>query len=98
TLAHSRTRDLAEVTRRADVLVAAVGRPRLITPDMVKPGAAVFDVGITREDGAIAGDVHPDVAQTAGYLTPMPGGTGLMTVAMVIATTVTAARRRRDRA
>lgn len=98
TLAHSRTRDLAEVTRRADVLVAAVGRPRLITPDMVKPGAVVFDVGITREDGGIAGDVHPDVAETAGYLTPMPGGTGLMTVAMVIATTVTAARRRRHRA
>ncbi|MFO7546831.1 MAG: tetrahydrofolate dehydrogenase/cyclohydrolase catalytic domain-containing protein [Trueperaceae bacterium] len=98
TLAHSRTRDLAEVTRRADVLVAAVGRPRLITPDMVKRGAAVLDVGITREGGGIAGDVHPDVAQTAGYLTPMPGGTGLMTVAMVIATTVTAARRRRHRA
>lgn len=98
TLAHSRTHDLGEVTRRADVLVAAVGRPRLITVDMVKPGAAVLDVGITREEEGIAGDVHPDVARTAGYLTPMPGGTGLMTVAMVIATTVTAARRRRSRA
>lgn len=97
TLAHSRTRDLASVTRRADVLVAAVGRPRLITPEMVKPGAAVLDVGITREESGIAGDVHPDVAQVAGHLTPMPGGTGLMTVAMVISTTVTAARRRRLR-
>lgn len=97
TLAHSRTRDLASVTRRADVLVAAVGRPRLITPEMVKPGAAVLDVGITREGSGIAGDVHPDVAQVAGHLTPMPGGTGLMTVAMVISTTVTAARRRRLR-
>jgi len=95
TLAHSKTRDLAEVTRAADVLVAAVGRARLITPDMVKPGAAVFDVGLTREDDGIAGDVHHDVADVAGWLTPMPGGTGLMTVAMVIANTVEAAARRR---
>jgi len=95
TLAHSRTEDLGAVTRRADVLVAAVGRPRLITPEMVKPGAAVFDVGLTREEGGIAGDVHPDVARVAGYLTPMPGGTGLMTVVMVIANTIEAARERR---
>lgn len=95
TLAHSRTRDLPAVTRTADVLVAAVGRPRLVTPDMVKPGAAVFDVGLTREDDGIAGDVHHDVAEVAGWLTPMPGGTGLMTVAMVIANTVEAAVRRR---
>lgn len=95
TLAHSRTRDLTEVTRRADILVAAVGQPRLIGPDMVKPGAAVFDVGLTREDGVVVGDVHPAVAEVAGWLTPMPGGTGLMTVAMVIANTVTAAKRRR---
>lgn len=95
TIAHSRTTDLGALTREADVLVAAVGRPRLITPEMVKPGCAVLDVGLTREDGAIVGDVHPDVARVAGYLTPMPGGTGLMTVAMVIRNTVTAARRRR---
>lgn len=96
TLAHSRTADLPAVTREADVLVAAVGRPRLILPDMVKPGAAVLDVGLTREDGRIVGDVHPDVATVAGYLTPMPGGTGPMTVVMVIANTITAARRRRQ--
>ncbi|MCO5172943.1 MAG: bifunctional 5,10-methylene-tetrahydrofolate dehydrogenase/5,10-methylene-tetrahydrofolate cyclohydrolase [Trueperaceae bacterium] len=95
TIAHSRTRDLGALTREADVLVAAVGRPRLITPDMVKPGSAVLDVGLTREDGAIVGDVHPGVAGVAGHLTPMPGGTGLMTVVMVIANTLTAARRRR---
>lgn len=95
TLAHSRTRDLADVTRGADILVAAVGRPRLIGPDMVKPGAAVFDIGLTREDGVVVGDVHPAVAEVAGWLTPMPGGTGLMTVAMVIVNTVTAAKRRR---
>ncbi len=95
TLAHSRTKDLGAVTRLADVLVAAVGSPRLITPDMVKPGAAVFDVGLTRENGGIAGDVHPDVAKVAGYLTPMPGGTGLMTVVMVIGNTIAAARKRR---
>src|SRR5690606_11603016 len=95
TLAHSRTRDLAAVTRRADILVSAVGQPRLIRGDMVKPGAVVFDVGLTREEGVIAGDVHPEVEEVAGWLTPMPGGTGLMTVAMVVANTVTAAKRRR---
>lgn len=95
TLAHSRTPDLGAVTRRADILVAAAGRPRLITPVMVKPGAVVLDVGLTREERGIAGDVDPDVAAVASYLTPMPGGTGPMTVAMVIANTVMAARRRR---
>ncbi len=95
TLAHSRTPDLGAVTRRADILVAAAGRPRLITPEMVKPGAVVLDVGLTREEHGIAGDVDPDVAAVASYLTPMPGGTGPMTVAMVIVNTVTAARRRR---
>lgn len=96
TIAHSRTLDLAGLTRQADVLVAAVGRPRLITADMVKPGAAVLDVGLTREDGKIVGDVDQGVASVAGYLTPMPGGTGPMTVVMVIANTITAARRRRE--
>lgn len=95
TMAHSRTRDLGSVTRQADILVAAAGRARMITPDMVKPGAAVLDVGMTREEEGIVGDVAPAVAEVAGHLTPMPGGTGLMTVAMVIDTTVEAARRRR---
>jgi len=98
TLAHSRTRDLAAVCRDADVLVAAVGRPGLVTADMVKPGAAVFDVGLSRVDGQVVGDVSPDVAAVAGWLTPMPGGTGLMTVAMVVANTVEAAVRRRGHA
>lgn len=96
TMAHSRTRDLADVVRQGDIVVAAAGRARMITRDMVKPGAAVLDVGMTREgEAGIVGDVSKDVAEVAGYLTPMPGGTGLMTVAMVIDTTVEAARRRR---
>ncbi len=96
TLAHSRSRDLKGLAREADVLVAAVGVPWLVTPDMVKPGAAVLDVGVSRVDGAIRGDVHPDVTAVAGYLTPMPGGTGPMTVVMVISNTVTAAASRRS--
>jgi methylenetetrahydrofolate dehydrogenase (NADP+) / methenyltetrahydrofolate cyclohydrolase len=95
TLAHSRTRDLGAVVREADVVVAAVGRAHLITAEMVKPGAAVLDVGMTRVDGEIQGDVDPGVAEVAGYLTPMPGGTGLVTVAMVIQNTLTAALARR---
>lgn len=95
TLAHSRTRDLAAVTRRADVLVVAAGSPGLIKPAMVKPGAAVLDVGLSRVEGRIVGDVDPDVGRVAGWLTPMPGGTGPMTVAMVIANTLEAARLRR---
>ncbi|MEJ2288811.1 MAG: bifunctional 5,10-methylene-tetrahydrofolate dehydrogenase/5,10-methylene-tetrahydrofolate cyclohydrolase, partial [Deinococcales bacterium] len=81
--------------RQGDIVVAAAGRARMITGAMVKPGAAVLDVGMTREEEGIVGDVAADVAEVAGYLTPMPGGTGLMTVAMVIDTTVEAARRRR---
>ncbi len=95
TMAHSRTRDLAAVTRQGDIVVAAAGRARIITADMVAPGAAVLDVGMTREADGIVGDVDPAVGEVAGYLTPMPGGTGLMTVAMVIDTTVEAAVRRR---
>lgn len=95
TLAHSRTRDLEALCAEADVLVAAVGRPGLVRGSMVKPGAAVFDVGISRVDGKVVGDVDPAVAEVAGWLTPMPGGTGLMTVAMVVANTVEAAVRRR---
>jgi len=96
TMAHSRTRDLAGVVRQGDIVVAAAGRARMITGAMVKPGAAVLDVGMTREDDGIVGDVAVDVAEVAGHLTPMPGGTGLMTVAMVIDTTVEAAIRRRS--
>jgi methylenetetrahydrofolate dehydrogenase (NADP+)/methenyltetrahydrofolate cyclohydrolase len=96
TMAHSRTRDLAGVVRQGDIVVAAAGRARMITAAMVQPGAAVLDVGMTREEEGIVGDVAPDVAEVAGHLTPMPGGTGLMTVAMVIDTTVEAARRRRS--
>ncbi len=97
TVAHSRTRDLASLTRAADVVVAAAGRPGLIRADMVKPGAAVFDVGLSRVEGKIRGDVDPAVAEVAGWLTPMPGGTGLMTVAMVVANTLEAALARRGR-
>jgi methylenetetrahydrofolate dehydrogenase (NADP+)/methenyltetrahydrofolate cyclohydrolase len=98
TLAHSRTRDLGELTRTADILVAAAGRPGIVTPAMVKPGAAVLDVGQSPVDGRLLGDVAAGVAEVAGALSPTPGGTGPMTVAMVIAGTLTAAGRRRGRA
>ncbi|MDP2084307.1 MAG: bifunctional methylenetetrahydrofolate dehydrogenase/methenyltetrahydrofolate cyclohydrolase FolD [Gemmobacter sp.] len=95
TIAHSRTRDLAEVCRRADILVAAVGRPEMITGDMVKPGATVIDVGINRveRDGKakLVGDVHfASAAEVAGAITPVPGGVGPMTIACLLANTVTA--------
>lgn len=94
TICHSRTPDLAAQTRRADILVAAVGHPHLIRAAMVKPGAVVIDVGLTRVDGKIAGDVDFDaVREVAGAITPMPGGTGPMTIAMVLENTLTAARR-----
>jgi methylenetetrahydrofolate dehydrogenase (NADP+) / methenyltetrahydrofolate cyclohydrolase len=96
TICHSRTRDLAEQTRAADVLVAAIGRPELITPDMVKEGAAVVDVGITRTDDGLKGDVAPEVAERAGWLTPVPGGVGPMTIAMLLRNTVQAARYRQN--
>ncbi len=93
TLCHSRTRDLAAHTREADVLVAAVGRPHLVTGDMVKPGAVVVDVGTTRQDGRIVGDVDFEgVREVAGWITPVPGGVGPMTVAMLLRNTVRAAR------
>jgi len=96
TIAHSRTRDLAEVTRRADILVAAVGRPEMITGDMIKPGAAVIDVGINRTDNGLVGDVeYASAAQVAGAITPVPGGVGPMTIAMLLANTLEAARLRR---
>jgi methylenetetrahydrofolate dehydrogenase (NADP+)/methenyltetrahydrofolate cyclohydrolase len=114
TVCHSRTRDLPGVAREADILVAAIGKPAMVTPDYVKPGAVVVDVGINRitdptvakrifanypkrletftKTGAIlVGDVHPDVATVAGALTPVPGGVGPLTIAMLMANTVKAA-------
>jgi len=91
TLCHPGTRKLSGFTREADVLVAAAGRPAMITADMVRPGAAVVDVGNHRVDGALVGDVAPEVAEVAGALTPVPGGVGPMTVAMLLANTVRAA-------
>ncbi len=94
TICHSRTRDLAAQASRADVLVAAVGVPRIVQPGMVKEGAAVIDVGITRTDAGLVGDVAPEVAARAGFLTPVPGGVGPMTIAMLLRSTVRAARYR----
>ena len=95
TMCHSRTADLAAEVRRADIVVAAVGVPGIVDPDMVKPGAAVLDVGLTRTDEGIRGDVDPAVADVAGHLTPMPGGTGPMTIALLLRSAVKAARFRR---
>src|SRR5438874_10328479 len=115
---HSRTVDLAAHTRQADILVAAIGKPALVTPDMVKPGAAVIDVGINRvmdkqkvreyfgddskrqeefakKGSTLVGDVHPRVAEVAGAITPVPGGVGPLTIAMLMSNTVKAARLRR---
>jgi len=95
TICHSRTRDLAAHTSRADILVAAVGKLHVVTPDMVKPGAAVIDVGMNRTDDGLFGDVDPAAADRAGWLTPVLGGVGPMTIAMVLQNTVAAARARR---
>jgi methylenetetrahydrofolate dehydrogenase (NADP+) / methenyltetrahydrofolate cyclohydrolase len=118
TVCHSKTRNLAEVSRRADILVVAVGRPGLITREFVKPGATVVDVGINRvtdraqferlfagnakreeafrkNGSTLAGDVHPEVAQVAGAITPVPGGVGPLTIAMLMVNTVRAAKMRR---
>ncbi len=94
TQCHTGTRDLAALTRQADILVAATGRPGLITADMVKPGVAVLDVGITRSDAGLVGDLAPDVREVAGWLAPMPGGVGPMTVALLLRNAVEAAERR----
>src|SRR5262249_59782712 len=83
TLAHTGTRDLAAHTRGADIVVVAAGRPGLLTPDMVRPGAAVLDVGITRTEAGLVGDVAPGVAAVAGWLAPIPGGVGPTTSANV---------------
>jgi len=95
TMCHSKTADLAAEVRRADIVVAAVGVPGIVTADMVKPGAAVLDVGLTRTDEGIRGDVAAEVADVAGHLTPMPGGTGPMTIALLLRSAVKAARFRR---
>ncbi|AAZ56604.1 Methenyltetrahydrofolate cyclohydrolase [Thermobifida fusca YX] len=93
TLCHTGTRDLAAHTRRADIVVAAAGVPGLITKDMVSPGAVVLDVGVTRTEKGLVGDVAPDVAEVAGYLSPNPGGVGPMTRAMLLTNVVEAAER-----
>jgi methylenetetrahydrofolate dehydrogenase (NADP+)/methenyltetrahydrofolate cyclohydrolase len=92
TVCHSRTRDLAAVVREADVVVAAVGRAGMVTADMIKPGAAVIDVGINRVDGKVVGDVAEDAREVAGLLSPVPGGVGPMTIAMLLKNTLKAAR------
>ncbi len=94
TICHSKTVNLAGHTRRADILVAAVGKAGFVTPDMVKPGAVVIDVGINRVEGKVCGDVDPAVSAVAGYLTPVPGGVGPMTIAMLLENTVEAAEKR----
>ncbi len=96
TVCNSRTRDLAAHTRRADILVAAVGKPRFVTADMVKPGAVVIDVGINRlPDGKLCGDVDfARCAEVAGQITPVPGGVGPMTITMLLANTIEAAERK----
>ena len=94
TMCHSRTADLASHTRRADILVAAVGKPGFITADMVKPGAIVIDVGINRVDGRVVGDVDFEhVKDVAGWMTPVPGGVGRMTITMLLQNTLEAAER-----
>ena len=94
TVCHSHTKNLAEIAREADILVCAIGRARFVTADMVKPGAAVIDVGINRlPDGALCGDADESVAEVAGYLTPVPGGVGPMTVACLMKNTIEAAKR-----
>lgn len=97
TICHSRTRDLAEVARRADVLVVAIGKAKFVTADMVKPGAVVIDVGMDRdENGKLCGDVDFEaVREVAGYITPVPGGVGPMTITMLLKNTITAAKARK---
>ena len=93
TITHTSTRDLAFHTRRADIIVAAVGSAHVLTPDMVKVGATVLDVGITRTDSGLLGDIHPGVAEIAAYIAPMPGGVGPMTRAMLLSNVVEMAAR-----
>ena len=93
TVCHSRTKNLADVTRSADILIAAIGKPEFVTADMVKPGVVVIDVGINRRDNALVGDVaFASVSEVAAAITPVPGGVGPMTIAMLLENTLTAAR------
>ena len=97
TVAHSKTQNLSEVCQRADILVAAVGKPSFITVDMVKPGAVVIDVGINRlPSGALVGDVSAEVFDVSSYMTPVPGGVGPMTIAMLLKNTVYAAKMQKE--
>jgi methylenetetrahydrofolate dehydrogenase (NADP+) / methenyltetrahydrofolate cyclohydrolase len=95
TICHSRTRDLPAITREADILVAAIGRAGFVTPEMVRDGAAVVDVGINPVDGRLRGDVDPAVGEKAGWLSPVPGGVGPMTRAMLMWNTLRAEQQRR---
>lgn len=97
TITHSRTKNLAEITKKADILVAAVGRANFVTADMVKDGAVVIDVGMNRADGKLCGDVDfSAVSQKAAYITPVPGGVGPMTIATLMQNTLTAAKRQNN--
>ena len=93
TLCHSRTANLSEVAASADILIAAIGRPKFVTSDMIKPGAAVVDVGINRTDDGLVGDVDYEAAlEVAGHVTPVPGGVGPLTVTMLLENTLLAAK------
>mgnify|MGYP000117861573 CR=1 FL=1 len=93
TICHSKTKNLKEICKRADILVAAVGKPKFVTADMVKPGAVVIDVGINRNaEGKVCGDVAPEVMEKASYMTPVPGGAGPMTITMLMKNTLKAAK------
>jgi len=96
TLCHTGTKDLPAHTRHADIVISAAGRPGLLTADMVRPGAVVVDVGITRTDAGLVGDVDPGVAEVAGWLAPVPGGVGPMTRAMLLAKVVAFAQRQAE--
>lgn len=93
TLCHTGTRDLAAETRDADVIIAGAGNPHMLTADMVKPGAAILDVGVSRVDGKLTGDVHPDVWDVAGHISPNPGGVGPLTRAFLVHNVVERAER-----
>jgi methylenetetrahydrofolate dehydrogenase (NADP+)/methenyltetrahydrofolate cyclohydrolase len=94
TLCHTATRDLPALTRQADIIVAAVGVPHLLTADMVRPGAAVVDVGVSRTEAGLVGDVHPDVWEVAGHVSPNPGGVGPLTRAFLLTNVVELAEAR----
>jgi methylenetetrahydrofolate dehydrogenase (NADP+)/methenyltetrahydrofolate cyclohydrolase len=99
TLCHSKTRDLAQKTKCADILIAALGKPNFVTADMVKEGAVVIDVGINRVDGKLVGDVDFEAVKNfASYITPVPGGVGPMTIAMLMKNTVESAKKFKNNA